>query len=532
MTFRKIGLSNIFILIMIAIFGSYPWYFLMLTAAQIIFVPLMLQLTFKDNSEKLYGHLPYLSCLASLAVLMLQMTNETPWDLFFALIYFVFTLMVAWSGFTDFLNRGFIHLEEFMIDMGMIYLAIGGAWFLAYEANIDTGFSPILTWLTGIHFHYSAFLLPIFAGFLGRLYKPVFYKWISIIVLLSPIIVAIGITFSTIVELLSVIIYIIGIYGLIFLSFKTPFDQHFQKGFIRLSYSALGVSILFSLLYALGNLTGRFHISIDFMLHFHGITNSILFAILGVMGWSIRVPSTNYHKLRFPISQIRGKGVIGEKFLIGKTDNQHFNGLVDNMAIYEADIKKTLSLTVKDFYENTNNYRLFATVRWRPWFKPFAGIYRLTSQIVKQINLPFSSKRVEMTGDIYSIKDENDGRSNVRAWVRKVNEETVFVALYSSHHNQGRTYMNIALPLPWSSMIGILELNQDGRTLQLTSKKRSRESDSGIYLAFKKYLLKLPIEEQFDVEEVEVGILKAKHKMWIFSVPFLTIDYQICKRDK
>jgi hypothetical protein len=78
--------------------------------------------------------------------------------------------------------------------------------------------------------------------------------------------------------------------------------------------------------------------------------------------------------------------------------------------------------------------------------------------------------------------------------------------------------------IPGSSMIGILELSQIGEKLRLTSKrKKTTDADSVIYLTFSK----LPLEEQFDVEEIEAGILKARHVMWIFGTPFLTIDYTI-----
>ena len=62
---------------------------------------------------------------------------------------------------------------------------------------------------------------------------------------------------------------------------------------------------------------------------------------------------------------------------------------------------------------------------------------------------------------------------NVRAWIRK-NEagESIFVALYSKHTNKNETYMNIALPLPYSNMTGILKLYNDNHDLIITSKLR------------------------------------------------------------
>ena len=530
MTFRKFLSSiHIILFLIIAVFSVTPWPYIMLTSAQLLFIPIALRLVMhnRDWFSKRYFSF---AVPAYTAVAILQLTADTPWDGLLAAIYLGFTILVASYGFTRFFQRGFSHLEEFSIDMGLMYLAMGGAWFFAYEANIPTGFSPLITWLTGIHFHYSAFLLPIFVGFLGRLNQSSLYKLVVSVILLSPMIVAIGITFSRWLELVSVIIYIIGIYGLILLSFQTHFSTPLQKWFVRTSFAALGVTIGFSFLYALGNVWGLFTVTIDFMLRFHGLLNCVVFALCGIIGWSLIPPSSQMRKLTFPVSKIRGKHVIGEKFLEDKVDVQlKYDGLIDSMAKYQVGM---VSPAIIDFYENTSKYRLFAKVKWAGWFKPFAFVYRFGSLYVGQINLPLSKKRIEMTGNIIPIQDGLDGRSGTRAWVRKVNGEVAFVALYAEHSTKSKTYMNIALPLPQSSMIGILELDQMNDGLRLTSKKLSGpDSDAGIYLAWGSYLLKLPLEEVFHVNDVGNGKLKAKHKMWIFSIPFLTIDYEIIRRD-
>lgn len=175
---------------------------------------------------------------------MLQIFPST-WDMLFAAVYLFFTCVIALYGFSRFLNRGFINFEEFSIDIGLIYLAMGGAWFFAYTIGFDTGFSPLITWLTAIHFHYSAFILPIFIGFLGRINQTRFYKRVASILIISPMIVAIGITFSRWIELLSVILYIIGLFGLILMTWRTVFQATLQKWLIRISFTALGLTILF-----------------------------------------------------------------------------------------------------------------------------------------------------------------------------------------------------------------------------------------------------------------------------------------------
>ena len=208
MTYKRIAISHTILFLIVAAFSVEPWYFLMLSVAQILFVPLVLKLVLKDDHLIYYFVIP-----AVIAVSILQITEDSRIDSLLALIYLLFTFIVAMVGFKRFINRGFTNIEEFAIDMGMMYLFIGGLWFVASVLEIDTGFTPILTWLTGIHFHYSSFLLPVFIGFLGRVYKPASYPWLTAIILISPLVVAIGITFSTLLEFISVLLYMIGKIG-------------------------------------------------------------------------------------------------------------------------------------------------------------------------------------------------------------------------------------------------------------------------------------------------------------------------------
>lgn len=534
MTWNKWTLFSIVLFLFAIIFGQDSPYLLLLIVAQVVYVPLTLQMIMKRN-DWFSRYYSYFAIPASISVILLHMTNPSGWDYVLATIYLLFTCTVAVYGISRFLKRGFIHFEEFSIDIALIYLAIGGMWFFAHITNIDTGFSTIITWLTAVHFHYAAFLLPVFTGLLGRIYKPSSYHLAAGIILISPMILAIGITFSVWIEWVSVVLYMIGIYTFIFFALQAPFAHRSQKWLILLSFGSLGVTILFSFLYAFGRLSNDYSISIDFMLRFHGFLNCVFFALLGIIGWSVFVPPAKTKKWTFPISQLRGTMVIGEKILPDIRDHRalgSYKGLVDKIGIYEPDIDLyTLAPAIRDFYENTLDYRLYAEVKWKAWFKPFAAVYRLISSFIQQINLPLSSKRIEMTGDIIKISEDLDGRRSPRAWVRKMNNKVTFIALYSWHRTTERTYMNIALPLPWSSMIGILELNQIDHELQLSSKKRQENADTGIYLAWNKHLLALPIEETFHVKETEDGGLYAQHNMWIFSIPFLEITYLIDHRD-
>ena len=529
MTIRNFVLVHVALFVAVALFAADPWPFLLLTIAQLVYMPIALRLIWikGDWFAKRYG---YFAIPAYVAIAWLQIMQSSKWDMLFVVIYLLFTFVIALYGLSRFLGRGFTNLEEFSIDIGLIYVALGGGWFFAYVTGIDTGFSPLITWLTAIHFHYSALLLPIFIGLLGRLYKPASYRVVCVSMIVSPMIVAIGITFSRWIELLSVVIYLIGLSGLIFITWKTPFTTALQKWLIRISFSALGVTIIFSLLYALGNGFGLTSVNIDFMLRFHGVLNCIVFALFGIVGWALSVPSSTFVTPTFPVSTMRGKWRIGERLLDNRVKDPHA-GLVDDMGSYSD---MTVAPRIIDFYEQTSDYRLFATVKWHTWFTPFAFLYRLVSRHTQQIHLPLHNRQVEMTGAVLALRDGVDGRDQVRAWLRKIGEETAFVALYAQHSHAGRTYMNIALPLPFATMTGILELHAKGDALQLTSKKLSSpDSDAGIYVSWKaNHLFKLPLEEHFIIHEQADGTLHARHDMWLCSLPFLTIHYIIAHKER
>ena len=412
MKMRNFALIHILLFVLVALFGTNLWPFLLLTVAQLVYVPIALRLVMVPGDWFLRYYY-YFAIPAYVSVGLLQMTTSK-WDGLLAGVYLLFTVVIACYGLARFLTRGFTRLEEFAIDIGLIYLALGGGWYFAYVVGIDTGFTPLITWLTAIHFHYSAFLLPIFVGFLGRLYKTTFYQVICTIIILSPMVVAIGITFSRWIELLSVILYMFGLYGLLYLTWKTPFRNRIQKWFVRISFASLGMTIVFSLFYALGNGFGLVTVSIDFMLRFHGLLNCVFFALIGLIGWSLSVPGTTFSPPTFPVSTIRGKFSVENK--------PHTTGLVESMKVFELD-SNTLSPKVIDFYENTTDYRLFSTVKWHTWFMPFALVYKLVSRKTQQINLPLHRNQTEMTGAIHSVDKELDGRESVRAWVRKIEDE-------------------------------------------------------------------------------------------------------------
>lgn len=521
MPIRNYFYFHLFIFVIIVLFTEEIWPNSLLLIAQLVFIPVLF-LAILDRHSTFKKMYPFIAIPTYVAVAWMSIF-PSELDGVFAVFYFIFTLYIALYGIHRFFLRGFIHIEEFIIDIGLLSLPIGGIWLIAYTFDINTGFTPIITWLTAIHFHYSACIMLIFIGLLGRVSKRPTYLFIAPMMALLPWVMAIGITISPWIELVGIIFYILTVFMLFYYSLQTVYIAMIQKIFVSVSFFSICITICFASLYVL---TTGFHfqlVTIDWMLIFHGFTNAVLFGFIGTVGWLMSIPSSRWQAPTFPLSPIRNK-------FKPKEADEKLNGLVDHMELYEPFInRQTVAKTIVDFYENTNTFTLKASIQWSPWFKPFAFIYRQLSRLLEQINLPISSKQVEMTGNIYRVDEGNHGRNNVRAWVRKIKEEIVFVALYSTHSDGIRTYMNIALPLPFTSMHGILAFIQHGEKIELTSvRKDETMNDVGIYLAFgKNGYFRLPLTETFHLQEISPGKLHATHRMHIFKLPFLKITYNI-----
>ncbi|CUB51158.1 hypothetical protein BN2127_JRS10_00675 [Bacillus subtilis] len=379
--------------------------------------------------------------------------------------------------------------------------------------------------------------MPLSAGLIGRKREKSskVYAAIMFIIVISPMTVAIGITYSRVFEFFAVWLYLCAIYGYSIYVWKAKFNAISAKILLIISSSTLMVTIMFSLIYSYGNLKHVMTITIAQMVWIHGVVNGIGVALPAFVGWMIEKSVPNYKYYGKPMSRLRGKAAVGEAFLHNKNliDRKECRGLVDKMNDYYSeafDVTK-IPLSIVHFYENTKEYELQSHIKWTRWFRPVAFCYEKMSKRVGQIHLGMGGKWETMHGSIIGVIDEKDGRENVRAWLRKNEaEESIFVALYSKHTYENETYMNIALPLPYSNMTGVLKVCNKSKDLIITSKLRENgQGDEGIYLHTRFFTIRLPLAETFIIKENKDQILVAKHRMWIFGVKFLEIDYEIKK---
>ncbi|MEH6933759.1 YndJ family protein [Bacillus sp. JJ783] len=504
----------------------------------LLFIPMSFCIIDKETRNGtyllFYKFVSFLYPIAAISAMLAFVTNHY----FFALLWFAYTGIVALFGISRLLERGWKPLEEAAIDSAFIYLFLGGFWFFASVAKFPImHFSSDIVLLTAAHFHYSAFLLPLSAGLLGRKREQgsKLYDAIMFIIVISPMTVAIGITYSRVFEFFAVFIYLCAIYGYGVYVWRTKFNAISAKILLTLSSSTLMVTIMFSLIYSYGNFKQAMTITIAQMVWIHGVVNGIGVALPAFVGWMIEKIAPKYKYYGKIMSRLRGNATVGEAFLHNRNliDNKEYKGLVDKMNDFhsEAFDMAKIPLSIIRFYENTKEYELQSHIKWTRWFRPLAFCYEKMSKRVGQIHLGMGGKWETMHGSIIGVIDEKDGRENVRAWLRK-NEagESIFVALYSKHTHEDEKYMNIGLPLPYSNMTGILKLCNKNKDLIITSKlRRNGKGDEGIYLHTRFFTIRLPLAETFIIKESTDQILEANHRMWIFGVKFLEIDYEIKK---
>ncbi|AGA21286.1 YndJ family protein [Bacillus subtilis] len=454
----------------------------------------------------------------------------------FALIWWMYTVFNALYAILRLWETKIHRIEETSVLFGLIYLAGGGFWFFAYAAHLQImQFGPLIILLTAVHFHYSAFLIPIFNGLLGRTIRKhrMLYSWITWVILLSPLLIALGITYSKTLDVIAVSIYMAAIYLHAFLVFTAAFRTKTGTFLIRLSSAVLMITIAFSMIYSFGVFRQEVTLTINQMIWIHGFVNAFGVILPALIGWRIEDAKPFDADSVKTFSRIYGKRKIGEEFLanIQAENNARYSGLVDDMgSLRSKDFSpEKLAPLILSFYEQTIEYNIKAKVTWSTWFRPLAIIYEWFSRRIGQIHLSTNPDWYRMYSKIKGVHSKKDGRERVRAWIR-TNEknETIFTALYSVYRSNGEGYMNISLPLPFSSMTGVLKPYHHQEKLVLTSSRRkSRAGDEGIYLQTRAGTCPLPLSETFLIEAAHDNKLTAVHHMWLFGLKFLTVHYSI-----
>ncbi len=536
----------------------------LLLLAILVFTPLCIELTATPDRNGGYRQpyrtaktlQPFAAGSAVIAFLLPVGTRAA----FFTLPWLLLTGLLALHGVIRLLPRGLARVDELAIDAGLIYISVGGVWlFLSRLGARPLGFSAVIVLLTAVHFHYSGFATPIIVGMTGRQIAesdpgswPTF-RVLAIAVILGTPLLAAGITFSRTLETLAGLLLAGSLFAF---SFVVIFDvaASLDSTLVRILLSCSGASCAFAMLvaciYAAGAADGSRALTIPEMARVHGMLNGLGFVLCGLVAWMVVRPSPRLADQGVPFSRLTGRFHIGPDFferIDGVSTANSPSGLVDDLSEYErVDFDPNeVHPFIRAFYTDTAHHELIVSAEWRLGFRLAARIYKKIALMVGQMNFPRpGEQQLSISSCILPIRDEVDGRKNVRAWIRTYSDSgsAVYVAAYANHSGRGETYMNIAFPLPGGNLSSILRMEAlDAGGLLLTTFPSLNEfGDQGVYFANRLAPIRLPFNETIRVWAAgapgcvvpdrmtpKQATVIAKHEVWLLGTKFLTLNYCI-----
>jgi len=216
------------------------------------------------------------------------------------------TLAVPWLVVTGLLglaallrtvDRGGFALPETAVDTGLAYVSVGAVALLLYHLDITFWFGPTIILLTAVHFHYAGFTLPVITGLTGRsrdAQPSTLFRILVGVILAGPAIIAVGISFSPLVEVVAVggFTVAVAMFGWHVLFSVAPTRPRRQAVLLAASAVALPASMALALGYGVATFSGiDLGLDIATMVRLHGSLNAFGFALLGLAGWRVAVPA-------------------------------------------------------------------------------------------------------------------------------------------------------------------------------------------------------------------------------------------------
>lgn len=198
--------------------------------------------------------------------------------------------------------------SEGVLAAGFVMLPGGAMWALLSRAEIDPGpYGELVVLLTAVHFHYAAFVAPVWAGLLGRVIAWERPAWRAVFAPLglgmvagTPL-VALGIAVSrgpageAVIETVGVVLLTVCAMGLggLGLAMAPRMEDRWAGVMLAVSASALVGAMGLALWFNVGARLGLASPDVGWMLPRHGWLNAVGFGLWGGLGWRRLRPRTS-----------------------------------------------------------------------------------------------------------------------------------------------------------------------------------------------------------------------------------------------
>jgi hypothetical protein len=214
-----------------------------------------------------------------------------------SLPWLLFTAGVAALGVLRLRAAGRGRVEEWCVSAGMIFLAAGGAWTtLSRLGARPLGFGEPIVLLTGVHFHYAGFVLPLLTGLAGRRLPGRLATAAGLGVMVGVPLVAVGITAGRWVPAVeAAAAWILAAAGLLIAGMHLRLAAGPGPAAWRLLLGVAGLALTagvgLAAAYALGTYRQTYWLSVDAMVLWHGGVNAFGFALPGLLAWHLGRPA-------------------------------------------------------------------------------------------------------------------------------------------------------------------------------------------------------------------------------------------------
>lgn len=344
------------------------------------------------------------------------------------------------------LQRPLLAPEDFSLAFAYLFPMGAAVWGTAWLTDTSfMGFAAPWTGLTAAHFLVAGFGALTVSSWLARTISGRRARQLmSVLLVVHPLafsLVAAGLSGYPSSDKAGAVLYLLVFIAQLILFL---FSSHIRgPGPVRAGMSlALAIPVL-TMLPALGWAWDRPYWGINDMVRWHGLANALGHVGLGLVMLAILRPPRRCGALVAPLSRLRFSRDV--RLGLGNHAPSKGRGLSDGLAAYRrADFDTgSLSPDIVAFYENTDDFELDLEGRWHGPFV-LAGLVwsRIIAPALGQLGLPSPGQSVTdaaLSSRIVDIDDSEDGRRNVRGWIRqwKRTGAVLYVAAYSEHDRAG-----------------------------------------------------------------------------------------------
>lgn len=213
--------------------------------------------------------------------------------------WFFVTAIISFGGLSRFLLRGAMRVEEVCLSFSLMFISIGGMWFVMSRYGLKPlGFGDTIVLLTAVHFHYTGYGATLLAAVTGRTIRnnkdgemsPSFYVVVVCLIVGTPIVAA-GITLSSgLIGLVGAIIISCGLWllaAIVMARIVGSIKSWAARILFFISSMSISLSMILACVYAYNVFTKQLLLGLHIprMAELHGTANAIGFVLCGLLAW-------------------------------------------------------------------------------------------------------------------------------------------------------------------------------------------------------------------------------------------------------